>query len=90
MNVLSKYVARFLERHGLLKRDMEQSYLTLEEGDDPMAQIHGHSITYRIAVGLQYGQTVFTLPSSDNESNEAQIGQLAGSSLHAGIMARRD
>ena len=36
---------------GLLERDMEQSYLTLDEDDDPMGQIQGHSITYRIAVG---------------------------------------
>ena len=35
---------------------MEQSYLTFEEDDDPMGQIQGHSITYRIAVGEQQGQ----------------------------------
>ena len=93
MHTISHRIARFLERQGLLERDMEQSYLTLEEDDDPMGQIQGHSITYRIAVGAQQGQKVFTLqtlPPSDNESNEAQIGQIAGFSLHAGIMARRD
>ena len=55
--------------------------------------IHGHSITYRIAVGMQQGKKVFTLqtlPPSDNESNDSQIGKLAGFSLHAGIMARPD
>lgn len=58
-----------------------------------MGQIQGHSITYRIAVGAQQGQKVFTLPTlppSDNESSETQVGQVAGFSLHAGIMARRD
>jgi len=48
---------------------------------------------YRIAVGGQQGQKVFslqTLPPSGNESNEAQFGKIAGFSLHAGIMARRD
>ena len=93
VHTISHRIARLLERQGLLERDMEQSYLTLEEDDDPMQQIQGHSITYRIAVGEQQGQKVFTLqtlPSSDNESNEAQIGQIAGFSLHAGIMARRD
>ena len=72
---------------------MEQSYLTLVEDDDPMQQIQGHSITYRIAVGEQQGQKIFTLqtlPPSDNKSNETQIGQIAGFSLHAGIIARRD
>ena len=93
MHTISHRIARLLERQGLLERDMEQSYLTLEEDDDPMGQIHGHSITYRIAVGAQQGQKVFTLQTltpSDNESNEAQIGQIAGFSLHAGIMVRRD
>lgn len=54
---------------------MEQSYLMLEEDDEPMGQIHGHSINYLIAVGAQLGQKVFTLqtlPSSDNESIEMQ------------------
>jgi hypothetical protein len=93
VHTISHRIARILERQGLLERDMEQSYLTLEGDDDPMSQIHVHSITYRIAVGAQQGQKVFTLqtlPPSDNESNEAQIGQIAGFSLHAGIMARRD
>ena len=88
VHTISHRIACFLERQGMLERDMEQSYLTLEEDDDPMGQIQGHSITYRIAVGAQQGQKVFTLqtlPPSDNESNEAQIGQIAGFSLHAGI-----
>ncbi len=29
--------------------------------EDPMDQLLGHSITYRIAVGLQAGRKVFTL-----------------------------
>jgi hypothetical protein len=29
--------------------------------DDPMLQIHGYSITYRIATGKQQGRKVFTL-----------------------------
>lgn len=61
VHTISHRIARFLERQGLLERDMEQSYLILEEDDDQMSQIHGHSITYRIAVGAQQGQKVFTL-----------------------------
>lgn len=95
VHTISYRIARCLERQGLLERDVEQSYLTLEEDDDhdAMGQIQGHSITYRIAVGAQQGQKVFslqTLPPSDNESTEAQVGQIAGFSLHAGVMARRD
>ena len=51
MHTISHRIGRFLERQGILERDMEQSYLMLEEDDDPMRQIQGHSITYRIAVG---------------------------------------
>jgi hypothetical protein len=40
----------------------ESSYLALEpDDDDAMAQLQGHSITYRIAVGPQQGRKVFTL-----------------------------
>ena len=49
---IARRVALFLERHGLLERDAQYSYLageTLET--DPMDQLLGHSITYRIAVG---------------------------------------
>ena len=52
----------FLERRGLLERDAENSYLALETGeDDAMMQLQGHSIIYRIAVGLQQGRKVFLL-----------------------------
>jgi hypothetical protein len=61
VHTISHRIVRFLERQGILERDMEQSYLTFEDDDDLMGQIQGHSITYRIAVGAQQGQKVFTL-----------------------------
>jgi hypothetical protein len=55
-------VAGFLEREGLLVRDDYNDYLALDGlEDDPMLQIHGYSITYRIATGKQQGRKVFTL-----------------------------
>ena len=49
-------LARYLERQGLLKRDAEHSTLTLDDsGEEPIDQLRGHSITYRIAVWLQQG-----------------------------------
>jgi len=49
-------VAGFLEREGILERDEENSYLNLEEGDeDPMQQVLGCSVSYRIAVGYSRG-----------------------------------
>jgi hypothetical protein len=57
-------VAGFLEREGLLVRDDDNDYLALDGlEDDPMLQIHGYSITYRIATGKQQGRKVFTLQS---------------------------
>ena len=59
-HTIAQRLARYLERQGLLEQDVEQSYLTLEcEDEDPMDQLRGHSITYRIAVGPQQGRKVF-------------------------------
>lgn len=53
---------RFLERQGLMERDIENSYLDSGAVDeDPMHTLLGHSITYRIAVRAQAGRKVFTL-----------------------------
>jgi hypothetical protein len=55
-------VTGFLEHEGLLVRDVDNDYLALDgPEEDPMLQIHGYSITYRIATGSQQGRKVFTL-----------------------------
>jgi len=47
------------------ERDAENSYLASDAVDeDPMTQLLGHSITYRIAVGPQAGRKVFTLQTA--------------------------
>jgi len=62
VHTISLRVARFLERRGLHERDDEDSYLTIDCLDDePMHQLHGHAITYRIALEPQQGRKVFTL-----------------------------
>ena len=62
VHTISHRVAGFLEREGILERDEENSYLNLEEGDeDPMQQVLGCSVSYRIAIGPQEGRRVFTL-----------------------------
>ena len=61
-HTITHRVGRFLERQGLLERDAENSYLAGDSvDDDPLNQLLGSSITYRIAVGLQPGRKVFTL-----------------------------
>lgn len=90
-HTIAHRVGRFLERQGLLERDMENSYLASDSvDDDPMTPLLGHSITYRIAVGPQAGRKVFTLqtlPASD-EPVDGETGKVAGFSLHAGVAAR--
>jgi hypothetical protein len=54
---LSQRVARFLTKQGLLVEDIDNSYLTLDWlAPDPMQDLHGHSITYRVALGAQRGK----------------------------------
>ncbi len=60
--------------------------------EDPMAQLLGHAITYRIAVGPQAGRKVFTLqtlPTCDEPLDDRE-GKVAGFSLHAGVAALAD
>jgi hypothetical protein len=67
------------------------SYLQLDGmGEDPMQQLLGHSITYRVAVGPQQGKKVFTLqtvPATETGVN-AQTARESGFSLHAGVVAQ--
>lgn len=90
---ISQRVAGHLERQGLLVRDDESSYLTLDlQDDDAMRQLQGHSITYRIAVGPQQGRKVFTLqtipPWENDDFGNNQVGKVAGFSLHAGVATK--
>lgn len=90
---IAQRVGRFLERQGLLERDAENSYLAGDAvDDDPLNQLLGHSITYRIAVGPQAGRKVFTLqtlPACEPEDRLGDtVGKVAGFSLHAGVAAK--
>jgi hypothetical protein len=89
---ISERVAKFLERRGVLERDDENTYLTLEASEDEeMQQLYGHSITYRIAIGPQQGRKVFTLqslpPAEEPKAGSSRVASVAGFSLHAGVMA---
>lgn len=62
---ISERIARHLERRGLLVRDAENSHLAFEPGaeDNALADLQGHSITYRIALGPHRGRKAFMLQS---------------------------
>ena len=50
------------ERRGLIQRDMENSYLNLPVDDeDSLLHLQGASVSYRVAIGPNQGQKVFTL-----------------------------
>ena len=69
----------------------ENSYLNLEGDEDPMQQVLGCSVSYRIAVGPQQGRKVFTLqtiPAWEDDDRFAQVAKVAGFSLHAGVAAQ--
>ena len=92
-HTIAHRVGRFLERQGLLERDAENSYLAGEALEaEPLDQLLGHSITYRIAVGPHQGRKVFTLQTLPgcNERFDNSVGKVAGFSLHARVAARTD
>lgn len=87
---LSTRLARMLVTEGVLTQDSENSYLTLDHLEvEPMQQVHGHSITYRIAIGPQQGKKVITLqtllPKAAQDDRFSQVAKAGGFSLHAGV-----
>ncbi len=90
---LARRIGRFLERHGLLESDAENSYLASDNPEaGSMEQLLGSSITYRIAVGPQTGRKVFALqtqPPSEEPFDDG-VGKVAGFFLLAGVAARAD
>ena len=63
VQLISQRVGRCLERQGLLEQDTESAWLDLDpaEDTDPMPQILGSSVSYRIAVGPQQGRKAFMI-----------------------------
>jgi hypothetical protein len=49
---ISRRMGRWLERQGLLERDMDRGHLTSADADDSaLSDMQAHSLTYRIALG---------------------------------------
>ncbi len=95
-HTIAHRVGRYLERQGLIEQDAGNIFLSQEAVDasdeDPTNQLLGSSVTYRIAVGPQQGQKVFTLQTlpdagSDNLCTTV-LGEVSGFSLHAGVATR--
>jgi len=88
---ISQRIGAYLEREGLLVRDIENTYLQLDPPDESaMNDLLGHSITYRIAIGPQARRKAFTLqavPAREQENDNPNLAKIAGFSLHAGVAA---
>ena len=88
-HTIAHRIGRYLERQGLLVRDAEHSYLALDEPDeDPMNQLQGHSITYRIAVGPHQGRKVFTLLTLPGTEEPLIADGVPSFSLHASVAVK--
>ena len=87
VDTISRRVGAYLEREGLLVRDMDDTYLQLDHASDSaIDDLISHSITYRIALGA--GRKAFTLqtvPARHDEEENPQLARTAGFSLHAGV-----
>jgi hypothetical protein len=90
VHVISNRIAAYLEKAGLIERDVEKAFLDLPfEDEDGLLPLQAASVSYRIAVGKDIGKKVFTLqtlPAKD-EDNDGQLAQIDGFSLHAGVFA---
>ncbi len=90
---IAERIGKLLEKRGLIERDMENAWLTVDGPGGALDDLIGHSITYRIAVGPRAGQKLFTLqtlsasamPEAEQQGDHRGAAQAGGFSLHAGI-----
>ena len=90
---IAERIGKLPEKRGLIERDMENAWLTVDGPGGALDDLIGHSITYRIAVGPRAGQKLFTLqtlpgsatPEAEQQGDHRGAAQARGFSLHAGI-----
>ena len=76
----------------MLVRDIENGYLTLDQGDqETLDELRGHSTPYRIALGPHAGRKALTLQTLPRSADpERPAARANGFSLHAGVVAAAD
>jgi hypothetical protein len=88
---LASTLTALLDSKGLLVRDEESNYLTMDgQHDNVMNQLQSHSITYRVVAGPQQGLKAFTLQAIlawkyEEDFGKNQVGKIAGFSLQTGV-----
>ena len=93
-HTIAHRVGRYLERQGLLERDVENSYLASDAVDDdpddtPAGALDHLPYRCRFTGGGERCSLCKTLPTSGDPFGDG-IGKVAGFSLHAGVAARAD
>jgi hypothetical protein len=82
VHLISQRVGRTLERQGLLVRDVENSFLSLDSADaSGFDDLLDHSVTYRIALGPHQGRKAFTLqtvPAVAAADDNTSLAKAAG------------
>jgi hypothetical protein len=68
-------IGRHLERRGILVREEGSSHLELPSGpdEDALADLQGHSIVYRIALGPHQGRKALTLSIPDHRDRRFRL-----------------
>ena len=90
VNTISHRIAQYMEKTGLIQRDMDNTYLDLPiDDEDSLLHLQAASVSYQIAVGSDTGKKVFTLQTlqAKDPDNLGQLAKIAGFSLHAGVFA---
>ena len=62
VNKISHRIAQYLEKAGLIQRDIDNTFLNLPiDDEDSLLPLQASSVNYRIAVGKDAGEKVFSL-----------------------------
>lgn len=86
VHIISQRIADYLEKVGLIERDIDNAFLVLPiDDEDSLLYLQAASVSYRIAIGSDIGKKVFTLQRlpAKEEDNYGQLAQISGFSLHA-------
>jgi hypothetical protein len=89
---LKMLLARYPSELSKVMSITHRAISTHVDDDDSLLQLQGASLSYRIAMGPQQGQKVFTLQTlpASTEGEYEQLANTSGFSLHAGASANAD
>ena len=85
LTTIAQRVVKLLEKRELIIKDDNQGFMN-RDSHGVMDQIHGSSISYRIAFGKYKGRKALTLQTVSSTNPQTQfLAKHSGFSLHAGV-----